>query len=712
MKQYTDINDDELTVFVEEAEEHIGHLNRNIIKLEGNGKNPDIIQEIFRSAHTLKGSSAILGHTRMIQVTHAMESLLDKLRDQKFKINQEIISALLQAVSSLSILKDEVLYDSKEYFDIKPVIKLLKAAEETSPPQEANSIANDPRDTHITHEHNKTCFNACHEDQLKIADNRKKGMKIYLIQLSLNKSTADMPNCQEDIANKLSQLGEIVKLYCTDNQTGRDQHKHLDSEFQLVLCSNKNVDMLQAHIECMDEIDDILIAPYKYDDNIVNSTAVNFNEPITDEKLLKLSPSLKTIISAGNNGGIQSVRLDTRTLDKITGITGNLIIDCLQINKISKMLETKYVEDKRTRNLELISKQVMNSVNDIHQDIIELRMLPIDILFHIFPRMIEDLSHTQGKEIDFSIEGEDVELDRTILGQIRDPLIHLLRNAVDHGIELPEHRIKINKSSTGKLLLSARQEKDSIIITLEDDGQGISPQEVREAAINKGCISSKLANELTTTELIDLIFLPGMSTTNQATEVSGRGIGLDIVRSNIEQLNGTVSINTRVNQGTIFTIQLPRTIASLHGFMVSSNGSIYVIPKLPVIETVKMRTKDIKSIQGQDFIKINQQIIPVFNINRINRQSKAGRKVQKEQVHIIMVRVGANVAGITIDELMTERVFIVNTECNQPDDMIGVAGTTTLEDGRNALIVNIPSFIRASLLKRWKAGKLHTYVKN
>ena len=309
--------------------------------------------------------------------------------------------------------------------------------------------------------------------------------------------------------------------------------------------------------------------------------------------------------------------MDVKVLDGLMNMVEELVIDRSRIGRVGKMLEVRYPDDGLVSDLIGTSNHIIKVINELHQDIMKVRLVPISLVFNKFPRLVRDLAQKQGKSLDLALLGGETELDRTIIEQISDPLIHLLRNAVDHGIESPEARKTAGKPEKARVTLTAFQEEGHIFIKLEDDGAGIDPQKIRRAAVKKGMLSQEAADKLTENEAINLIFAAGMSTAGKVTEVSGRGVGMDIVRTNIERLNGSVSIDTELGKGTTFTIKLPLTLAVFQGLMVSIKSETYIIPLASVVETLGINAESISNVLREEVMNLREEIIPLLRLDSV-----------------------------------------------------------------------------------------------
>ncbi|MBM4445488.1 MAG: chemotaxis protein CheA, partial [Chloroflexi bacterium] len=391
----------------------------------------------------------------------------------------------------------------------------------------------------------------------------------------------------------------------------------------------------------------------------------------------------------------QSVRVDVRVLDNLMNMVEELVIDRSRMVQINRVLESKYGDDRLIRDLSQTSHHIVKVINELQQDVMRVRMVPVGTLFGSFPRLVRDLARQENKALSFVVEGEETELDRTIIEKIRDPLVHLLRNAVDHGVESPEERRAAGKSETAIVRLCAYQEEGHIVIILEDDGRGIDTARVREASVEKGLIAADDAARLADPDAMSLIFLSGVSTTETANEISGRGVGLDVVKANIEALGGSVRVESKVGQGARFTIVLPLTVAVIQGLMVSSGRTTYIMPLSGVLEILRMGPGDIKTIKGREVIRLRDRIIPLVRIETV--RCIEGPASSDEAARIIVVAGDERKAvGVVVDGLVDQQEFVVKPLNKYLANARALAGATILGDGRVGLVVDMPTLIRAS----------------
>lgn len=674
---------------MDEAEEHIQLLDEDIIKLEHEGDNQDLLKEVFRAAHTLKGSSAMLGHERMTEVAHAMESLLDKLRNRTININSNVTDALLLSLDALKQLKGEVNSQCESDVDIQSIVRQLNQAADGAVGTAAGTAGDAPAGGDKMRGKTLALSKAAEK---KISSNLKKGLNAHVVRVQINRRSEWLAVRNMQVYNELAAMGDLVISHPGMQEIEQEK---VTPEFISIVCCRRNRAEISAALGLISDVEQVLVAEYGSQEasELLNPGGWEEKEP---EQILpqpKAEPRAELKLPEGNGKAesVQSIRVDVTVLDNLMNMVEELVIDRSRISQVGKQLEGKYPDDELVGVLGDTSNHIIKIINELYQDIMKVRMVPISVVFSKFPRMVRDLAQKQQKNVDFVIKGEGTELDRTIIEKIQDPLIHLLRNAVDHGIETPEERIDKGKPAKALLRLSAFQEEGHIVIKLEDDGRGIDPRRVKDSAVRKGFLTAEAAAKLTDSEAIDLIFSSGMSTAEKATDVSGRGVGLDIVRTNIERLNGNVTLDTQVNAGTTFTIKLPLTVAVFHGLVVAIADSNFIIPLISVMETLRIRRKDIQTIQTREVMTLRNSIVPLM---RISRALGTTHQDVKDEEYVLVVRAGDKVAGIVVDELKEQMEFVIKPLGKYLGELKGIAGATILGDGQVALILDIPTLIR------------------
>jgi two-component system chemotaxis sensor kinase CheA len=688
----SDISSEELKVFLEETDDILQTLDEDIIKLEKEDQKDDILQRVFRAAHTLKGSSGMVGHVRMAEVTHAMENLLDKLRNKKIILNPRIVDLLLYSLDILKILRTDINREEDSNVDISSLVQKINdvLADQNKESSTDNSITKKP--DNLIHRLNVQ-IDETSSSEIKNAVNN--GLSPILIRIIFNKnSNWQAVRCLQ-VLNELNSVGKVIY----SNPVLKDiEEEKVGDELSIVFCTATEQSGIQNIIKSIEDIDDVYISSYQTELN----TSVQDSTSISNDKSYKENKKSDEIIDKGKAPDIsgidkpevlQSIRVDVKLLDKLMNMVEELVIDRSRITQVGKELDARYQSDALVGDLQETSNHIVKVINELYQDIMKVRMLPISIVFNKFPRLVRDLSQKQQKDINFTISGEATELDRNIIEQIRDPLIHLLRNAVDHGIESKEERMSKGKLSKAEIILTARQEEGHILITLKDNGKGIDAEKVRSSAIKRGVIPPESTSSMADEEILDLIFTPGFSTADKITEISGRGVGLDIVRNNIEKINGSVRLSTQINIGTTFTIKLPLTVAVFRGLMISIANSVFIIPMSSVIETKKIVAGDIITILGEGVMRLRDDIIPILQIGKILNRETQDNNFSNEK-YVVVVKSGDRLAGIIVDRLLEQQEFVIKPLGNYLGELKGIAGASILGNGNTALILDIPTLMR------------------
>lgn len=662
----SEISAEEFKVFLQETEEQIELLDNNIVLLEKG--NHDILQDVFRAAHTIKGSSAMVGLKPMSELTHAMENLLDKLRSGQIEVSPKLIDALLGGLDTLKRMKDEIASGKDITQDNGPAIKQLQAV--LLSPAACAAAATASKDAAITPDV---------IDKARAA--RVTGKNVFRITLSIL-PTSDWASARAlQALNLLSPLGEVIYSQPSRADIDADVCSH---EITFVFITGSDPDILSGELSSIAEVTAVKVELF------------NENNPDAAQQQVKndADTTRKTEQSEKSDAqSFQSVRIDVAVLDNLMNIVGELVIDRSRIGRVGKLLSARYADDDLIHDLSQTSDHIIKVINELQDNIMKVRMIPIGTILSRFPRLVRDLAQLQQKEVDFTIAGGETELDRSIIEQIRDPLIHLLRNAIDHGVETPAERLKAGKPEMASVKLSACQEQENIIITLEDDGKGIDAVKVRDSAIKKGIISAEAAAAMSEAEALHLIFLSGVSTADKVSEVSGRGVGMDIARTNIENLGGTIKLETKLGKGTTFTIQLPLTVAIIQGLMVNTGGIVCALPLSSILETIKLQTSEIKTVANRELMRLRDGIVPLLRLSSIFGTAEQIKGDTDKTVLVIVVRAGKFKIGLVVDEVLEPQEIVVKPLGNYIGDVEGIAGATICDNGQVALILDVNSLV-------------------
>jgi two-component system chemotaxis sensor kinase CheA len=474
----------------------------------------------------------------------------------------------------------------------------------------------------------------------------------------------------------LSDVGRVV----VSRPTAEDiEAEKVGPSYSAVISSPIGEDELRTTLDGIEDVSGVEIAPYK----------------IKDEEVATQRPGQNG--QARANDRSQTLRIDVERLDHLMNLIGELVIDRTRMTQITKVLESRYHDDDMVQVLSKTSNHITKVVDELQEGTLTVRMLPVGTVFGGLTRMVRDLAISAEKKVDLVVVGQDTEIDRTVIERIRDPLVHLLRNAVDHGIETPEERRAAGKPETGTLKLSAAHAEGYIVISVEDDGRGLDIEKIKSTVVAKGLVTSETAERLTDAEILELIFLPGMSTAKKTTEVSGRGVGMDIVRANIEAINGFVNLDTKPGQGTKFTLKLPLTLATVQALLITVGEGLYAVPVVHVLEAVSLSSDEIWTIEGDaEIFRLRGQVVPLLRLGPVLGMESTTSEIRSE-VFVVVVRLGERLVGLGVDSLTELQEIVIKSIGKYAGEAKGVAGASILGDGRVMLILDVPTLISMAI---------------
>lgn len=675
-----DATGEELKLFLEEAEEQLQLLDEDLIKLENDGSNPDLLQEIFRAAHTLKGSSATIGHQRMAQLTHSMETVLDKLRKGDLDVESQTIDVLLESLDALRVLTHEVATLEQSALDITGVIVELAATDTTRGGD--NSSGKERAEVDLI-------LSDYEEALLSSSDGE---MHSYRLDVQIDDDSPLMAARHFQVLIELSALGDVVKSSPSAEEIEAEK---VGSKLALVMISTADPKAIQDLVSSICDVKNVDVRDYAL--LCANTISAPPEEPeVGDIETPKAasSPRERTGIDAKQVKAARlskTVRIEVQRLDNLMNLVGELVIERTRLQQIGASFEMSSNDDVTVGRLVEASQHVGRITNELQEEIMKSRMLPIENVFNKFPRMVRDLAVKSGKQINFIVEGQETELDRSVIEEIGDPLIHLLRNAIDHGVEAPEEREQSGKPPTGTIRLSAFHQENHIVIAVEDDGKGIDPQVLKAAAVAKKLISQEMADHMGDMQAIELIFQSGFSMAKTVSDVSGRGVGMDIVKTNVERLSGFITIESRPGSGTKFTITLPLTLAIIQALLVSIGTQTCAIPLVSVLETVRLNGNEAKSINGREAIILRNKVLPLIRLSTVFSESPS---ITGDHLLIVATKFGDTQIGLVVDSLVGQQEIVIKPLGSLLSDVKGLSGATILGDGRVALIIDVPALIR------------------
>ena len=663
------ITPDDLNLFFQEADEQLQLLDEDIVRLEKESKNPDLMQEIFRAAHTLKGSSAMVGHQRLSNLAHAMENVLDHVRKGILAVSPSVIDALLHGLDVMRVLRQEMVSPDAKPTDITDAVAELSATIMAKGQSSDQSI--DQSDT----------LTLDVEANIKLGKAYREGKQAYSIKVSFDKQSNWTAVRSFQVIKDLSSIADIIVSQPSPQEIEEGKASYL---LQSVVASSKSGDDIKKALSDVSEVESIEISVYKQEAPAALPKTAGSDSATSGKEDTRLS---------------HTVRVDVSRLDTLMEQVGELVINRNQISQLGKMLAEKYRDDEIIIGLGDSVSQIAKIVSTLQQDVMSIRLLPIEIVFNTLPRLVRDLARKENKKIDFIIDGQETEVDRSVIEHLRDPLIHMLRNAVDHGIETPETRISSGKPETGTIHLSACHEQDNIVIRLKDDGKGIDPRVLRKSAIKKKIDSPDVISKLTDSEVVNLIFRSGFSTANEVTEVSGRGVGLDVVKTNIEVLGGSVNVDSVPGQGTTFVLMMPLTLAIIPALLISTGETICAVPLSSIVEASKLETKEIQTIRGREVTLFRGNVLPLLHLDEVFGW-KAEDDRNTEETYMVVVKFSGMQVGLTADALLEQQELVVKSLDQIVGGSNGISGASILGDGRVVLILDIASLIRGSIAER------------
>ncbi|WP_406671223.1 chemotaxis protein CheA [Methanolobus sp. ZRKC4] len=677
MSEYKDI-------FKAESEEHLQQLNESLLGLEQNPKEMEFINTMFRSAHTLKGMSATMGFGTIAELTHEMENLMDMVRKCQVAVNDSLIDILFECLDTLEALVETV--DNGGEVDITSLqAALVKTMETTLPMDEiTGSIATSTSviENEISNEL-QAATETVSENDLGLSENEKQsiecstldGNRVVSLNVTLDESCVLKSARSTLVLINVTKMGEIIK--CQPSEEELEDEK-FDFEFTVIFATKTTDEEIIGNISKISEVKTVIPT------TISQSASDDQNDQEIKENKEDVQQSSSAVKRSDTVKSIQSVRVNIERLDNLMNLVGELIINKIRLNQLASDLNAKHL-DESLANLDRLT-------NEIQTEVMEARMVPIDQVFSRFPRMVRDLAKSEGKQINLVIEGKEIELDRTVLDEIGDPLVHLLRNAVDHGIEPTEERIKLGKPEAGFVGLSASRQRNSVLIEVEDDGKGMDPANLRDVAVKKGVMTREEVDKLSDTDALNIIFMPGFSGAKTVTDVSGRGVGMDAVKTKIEALGGSVKVSSVPGQGSSIKLQLPLTVAIIQSLMVTVADETYAIPLGNVIRDVGIKASDIKTIEGKEVVLLRGEVLPLLRLHDV--LDCTTEQEEKENLIVVVVeRMGTNI-GFVVDQLLGQQEVIIKTLDNKLlKDTKGFAGATILGDGNVALILDIATLI-------------------
>ncbi|NMB46751.1 MAG: chemotaxis protein CheA [Firmicutes bacterium] len=656
-------------VFAVEAREYIQALNENLLQFEQTPTDGELIAEMFRAAHSLKGMAGTMGYTQLADFTHHMENLLDALRNGEIGASGELINTLFDSVDMLELILEEVInYDTvqTDTTALKEHLALI-LDNESSQPVESGESAKSTIDETV----DAPILPLNEYDRELIKEAVAKGYASYGVTVTLRDNVLMKSVRAYTVFQALEKLGTVVKSVPSAEDLDEER---FDDHFTVLLFTKRSSADVEAVILNIPEIVQVTIA----------QVTAQAGEP------MGMAVPMKTAVVGGDRprgngrGRIvdKFVRVETERLDELNNLVGELVISRTQVMEMAK-----YVEEALAR---AAVAQMDRVTTELQYAAMKLRMVPVKQVFDRFPRMVRDLAKAANKEVNLQVVGEETELDRSLMNQIGDPLVHLIRNAVDHGLETEAERRQVGKPAAGQIRLEARHEGSHVVIEVADDGRGIDVEAVKEKAVRVGLITWEQAAKMAPQEAQGLIFEPGFSTNDEVTDVSGRGVGMDAVRAALESMNGSVDLRSEMGRGTTVSLRLPLTLAIIQALLVKAGSEMCAIPIQSVRENLKVAPEAIKTIHGERVITLRNEVLPLLDLADL---LGFGAVDHKGGLPVIVVEAGAIKAGLIVGQLMGQQEVVIKSLSPILGDVRGVAGAAVLGDGTVALILDVSAVL-------------------
>lgn len=676
-----------LEVFIDESNEHLQSCSESLLVLEQNPDNIEIVNDIFRNAHTLKGMSATMGFEDIADLTHKMENVLDAIRNHKIQVTAELLDVVFESVDHLEEMVSDISNGGDGKKDVTQTVEKLKRLESGESIENIETVVATPSETVTEVAESKLIFDDF--EQTVLEQSMEQGFSAYEINISLREDCLLKAARVYMVFEILEKLGEVIKSTPTVEKL---EEEKFDTDFSVAFVTKENQDDLKQKLMKVSEVDVVNVQPVQLkkmempsdvvEKKVEEVAAVETPKPTPTKATPTKTEAPKTV---KNNNSSKTIRVNIERLDILMNLFEELVIDRGRLQSISMELNHNELNDTVER---------MTRVSgDLQNIILNMRMVPVETVFNRFPKMVRQLSRDLKKKINLEIIGAETELDRTVIDEIGDPLVHLIRNALDHGIESPEERLAAGKPETGSVELRAYHSGNHVFIEIEDDGAGIDRERVLQKAISKGVVTEEASHSMTDNQINELILASGFSTAEVISDVSGRGVGLDVVKSTIESLGGSISIESEHGKGSLFSIQLPLTLSIISVMLVEIEKEVYAVPLSSIIETSIIKRSDILNAHNQKVIDFRGKVVPLVFLDEIFEVPREDRE-DDGFLSVVLVRKGDRIAGLVVDSFIGQQEIVLKSLGNYLTNVFAISGATILGNGQVALIVDCNALIK------------------
>ena len=691
-----------LEIFIDESNEHLQTLSDQLMILEKEPENSDTINEIFRAAHSLKGMAGTMGYKRMQNLTHDMENVFSEVRNGNVKVTSDMVDVLFQCLDALETYVTNIQNNQDEGTDDnEPIIKALNSfiSGDDAKKEDKTAKEADTAKTAAESEAGDGELTLADFEKNAVNEALKKNLNVYSIKVTVDENCILKAARAFLVFKNLEGHGDIIK----SEPSAQDiEDEKFDFEFRIIIVTEESFENITGIIKNVSEIKDAtgnaITEPFAEETEEAEEKEEAKEESKEDKKEDTKKESKPAVAqakkqpAANNKSGkamSHTVRVDIEKLDVLMNLVSELIIakNGLVSASIGEGDDTNNVNQNFVDQIEYLERVTTN----LHESVMKVRMMPIESVFSKFPRMIRDLNKKLDKKMELYMSGEETELDRTVIDEIGDPIMHLLRNSADHGLESAEVRLERGKPEVGSIFLDAYQEGNNVVIEVRDDGNGIDVEKVKKKAVEKGSITEEQAALMTDKEAIDLLFKPSFSTADKVTDVSGRGVGLDVVKSKIEALGGDVEVKSVYGEGSTFSIRLPLTLAIIQALMVRLGNEKYAIA-LGSIQTIEdIPVSEIKHVHAKEVINLRDNVIPLIRLREL--LDVPGEPLDSDNITVVIVSKGDKQAGLVVDSLIGQMEIVIKSLGKYINISRMISGATILGDGSVALIIDANTLV-------------------
>ncbi|HJV46720.1 MAG TPA: chemotaxis protein CheA [Bacillota bacterium] len=674
MNQYLDM-------FIEESKEHLQAINENLLNLESDPTSLSIVNEIFRSAHTLKGMAATMGFEDMATLTHEMENVLDLIRNAKLTVQPRIMDVTFKCVDILESIVVSIIEGGDGRYDVKAMVGELKKIISGEPSSTVNTGSDQ-----VKQETQAIEMEFDDYQHTVIVQSIESGHGVFSIKTTVREDCVLKAARAYMVFDQLESSGEIIKSVPSVEELEQEK---FDKTFEVILVTKKSIEEIERIVQGVSEIESVEVLPIDIKVEIANDSEKS--EEVSNKPSNERTPQRGPEQSQDKSSAMKKVstgktiRVDIERLDILMNLFSELVIDRGRLEQLSRELGNGPLNET-VEHMSRIS-------GDLQNIILNMRMVPVEQVFNRFPRMIRDLAKDLNKKINLIVEGAETELDRTVIDEIGDPLVHLLRNSLDHGIESAEERMKTGKDEVGTVLLKAYHSGNHVFIEVRDDGSGINRTRVLNKALEKGIVNDQQAAMLSDKQVFELLFASGFSTAEKISDISGRGVGLDVVKTKIESLGGSVGVDSIPGKGTTFLIQLPLTLSIISAMLVQVENEKYAVPLSSIIETAVFKKDQIMRAHQQDVIDFRGRVVPLVSLKNIFHVPIDETK-SHDEISVVIVRKGDKMAGLVVDSFIGQQEIVLKSLGKYLVNVFAISGATILGNGQVALIIDCNSLIK------------------